>query len=384
MRIVRRDDGHEEGMTGSRIPGPYPYHGAKDGDASAIIWDALGDCPNVVDAFFGGGRVLLNRPADHERKIETANDACGFIPNAWRAIQKDPEAVAEHCAWPVSELDLHARHVWLVEQMGEAFVERLRSDPDFFDARIAGWWIWGICIWIGGGWCDSGAAGRKKKPALAGHGSPSEKGRPMAGRGVMSAQLPQLSGSDGTGVGYGCGINRGRLPHLAGPANPGGKGVGHGRGIFSSRVEELSGYFRLLQKRFIRTRFTCGDFRRVLTPTVTTSHGRVGIVLDPPYGAAANRCKRLYAVDDLDIAVAARDWAIEHGEDERYRIVLCGYEGEHEGKMPESWRCAAWKSHSGYASAGKERIWLSPHCSRDVGHRSAGWWRAQQTGLPGI
>jgi len=62
-----------------------------------------------------------------------------------------------------------------------------------------------------------------------------------------------------------------------------------------------------------------------------------------------------------------RDWCVEHGDDPRLRIALCGYEGEH--AMPRSWRIHAWKSHGGYGvrnpdnqNKGRERIWLSPHC----------------------
>jgi hypothetical protein len=28
------------------------------------------------------------------------------------------------------------------------------SDPDYFDPKVAGWWVWGQCLWIGSGWCQ--------------------------------------------------------------------------------------------------------------------------------------------------------------------------------------------------------------------------------------
>ena len=31
---------------------------------------------------------------------------------------------------------------------------RLEGDPDYYDAQIAGWWCWGMCCWIGSGWCS--------------------------------------------------------------------------------------------------------------------------------------------------------------------------------------------------------------------------------------
>ena len=29
----------------------------------------------------------------------------------------------------------------------------LRLTPDFYDVKVAGWWVWGLSNWIGGGWC---------------------------------------------------------------------------------------------------------------------------------------------------------------------------------------------------------------------------------------
>ncbi|HZL95123.1 MAG TPA: hypothetical protein VFB99_15820 [Vicinamibacterales bacterium] len=365
---------------------PYPYHGAKTGKGAALIWKALGNPPNTVVGMAGALADILARPK--RGKMETVNDTCGFIPNVWRAIQHDPEAVAYWADWPVSELDMHATHKWLVEQANAEWIERIRGDIDFYDAKIAGRWVWGISIWIGGEWCAASVSRQEKRPAIGGRG-----GRPNPMRGVhrphLTEQLPHLNGCDGTGVSHGRGINRGklseqlpyvgggpsthgtgvhrkhlgRMPHLAGPNNPGGKGVGYGRGIFSTaRGQELAAYFAALQERFRSTRFTCGDFERVLSPAVTTSHGLTGVILDPPYGEGSGRKGKLYVHDDATVAARARKWAIENGENPLLRIVLAGYAGEHDGHMPRNWRCEAWKSHSGYANADRERIWMSPHC----------------------
>jgi len=125
-------------------------------------------------------------------------------------------------------------------------------------------------------------------------------------------------------------------------------------------------YFRLLAERLRRVRITCGDWKRVLTPAVTLSHGLTGVVLDPPYDEAM-RTKNLYAVDSGEVAAKMREWALENGDNPLFRIVLCGYEGEHE--MPASWRCVPWKARGGYGNqdgenenARKERLWLSPYC----------------------
>jgi hypothetical protein len=375
---------------------PFPYYGNKR-RAAPLIWGAIGDVPNYISCFGGALGELLARPSSHHPKIETANDISGQIANVWRSMQLYPEDTARAADWIVSELDLHARHAALVARVQVDFVEALRRDPKFCDPELAGWWIWGAALWIGGGWCAP-AGGRegdpskqKKRPATGGQG-----GRPHLGRGVHAASMkrphlggngsarlgsgvhadelrpktgagrhPRLRGRDGAPA-IGTGVHQTKLPHLAGPMNPlredgTNTGVGYGRGVNSSEIrEDILGFFRWLSARLRRVRIVCGDFERVLTPAVTISHGVTGVFLDPPYGEDAERCSDLYACDGLDIAPRTRAWALEHGDDPRYRIVLAGYEGEHD--MPETWRVLPWKSSGGSKNSDRERLWISPHC----------------------
>lgn len=139
---------------------PYPYFGSK-WRVSPLIWKRFGDVPNLVDPFFGRNTLVLSRPHwDNERgdfgvnkshRTETINDIDCFVANFWRSVKNDPDKVAHYADWPVSEVDLHARHLWLVNQ--EEFINAMRQDPEYFDPKIAGWWVWGINLWIGGGWC---------------------------------------------------------------------------------------------------------------------------------------------------------------------------------------------------------------------------------------
>ncbi len=132
------------------VNAPFPWFGGKRRVAD-VVWRAFGtDCPNYIEPFAGSLAVLLARPGG-PGKIETVNDRDRYLANFWRAVSADPIAVAEAADWPVNEADLHARHKWLVNQV--EFRERMHTDPDFFDVKIAGWWVWGLCQWIGGGWC---------------------------------------------------------------------------------------------------------------------------------------------------------------------------------------------------------------------------------------
>ena len=256
-------------MNTSRLRPPFPYFGAKVAIADRI-WEALGNPGNFVDPFCGSCAVLYARPT--RGKVETVNDAWGFIPNALRALRADPQGVADVARWPVDETMMHARHRWLVDRADETFIERLMTEPQFYDLEVAAWWIWGQSIWIGAGWCATAALparaverprqSRKRTPApMPGAGRNRSARQPGGGR--CWGQIPSLAGSDGSGV-------------------------GHGRGIFAGfRQEDLLGYFAALSARLQRVRIICGDWQRVVTPAVTVSHGLTGILLDPPYGAAA-------------------------------------------------------------------------------------------------
>lgn len=137
-------------MKTKKIKPPFPWFGGKS-KVAHIIWERFGDVPNYVEPFFGSGAVMFLRP--HEPGTETVNDADCFLANFWRAIKEKPNEVAKHADNPVNEADLLARHKWLMEQGRNGFVKNMKTDPHFYDTKIAGWWVWGICCWIGQGWC---------------------------------------------------------------------------------------------------------------------------------------------------------------------------------------------------------------------------------------
>lgn len=136
-------------MSARVLTAPFPWFGGKS-RAADLIWPRFGNVPNYIEPFAGSLSVLLARP--HQPQVETVNDRDAYLANFWRAVQADPTGVARECDWPVSEADLHARHLWLIAQRD--FRERMLTDPDYFDVKIAGWWVWGLSSWIGSGWCD--------------------------------------------------------------------------------------------------------------------------------------------------------------------------------------------------------------------------------------
>lgn len=285
------------------LKAPFVWFGGKRRVARQV-WDALGNVDHYVEPFCGSAAVLLARP--HAPRVETINDADGMVANFWRAVKTDAAAVAMHADWPVNEADLHARHRWLIGQR-ESLTERLVADPGWFDARTAGWWVWGACAWIGAGWCEREAR-----------------------------QLPFFGNT--------------------------------GMGVHSAAGADWQG----LTRRLAAVDVACGDWRRVCSPTVLfRASGVTGLLLDPPYAEGAMD----YAAGGTGTSLSAdvRAWAAEHGGNPRLRIVLCGYEGEHDALAAAGWRRVSWNAQgAGYVGSGatrdnqrRERLWLSPHCLGD-------------------
>lgn len=315
------------------LAAPLPYFGGK-ANACADVWAAFGVVDNYVEPFCGSAAMLLGAPEG--KRVETINDLDGFVCNFWRAISIDAEAVADAADWPCNEIDLFARHSWLMRQ-ASGLQERLQ-DPDYYDAKIAGWWCWGACNWIGSGWCS-------------GTGPWVWDGERI----VDSRQLPHLSAGQGINrqlphLSAGQGINR-KLPHL-GDA---------GRGAYIHR------WFAELQARLRDVRVTCGDWQRVVKESVTTRHGLTAVFFDPPYTKGSMD----YSAGGVGgpLADEVRAWCASNGNDRLLRIVLCGHKGEHDALLQRGWHLRTWTARKGYAvtdealdNSASETLWCSPHC----------------------
>lgn len=335
------------------LDAPMPYFGGKR-KVAPIVWQRFGDVKNFVEPFAGSLAVLLGRPQPFEG-VETINDADGFVSNFWRAIRYAQEETARYADWPVVENDLHARHAWLLGQR-DTLSARLEGDPDWYDAKIAGYWCWSICCWIGSGFCSGQGPWHVIDGKLV-------NTKQTDGSGTWR-QLPHLRNG-------GHGINRKRVTLSAG----GGHGGGTGQGMLA-HSKDVYAWFAALSERLKRVRVCCGDWSRVCGPSVTYKHGLTAVFLDPPYGEEANRANNLYRYDSMTLARDVREWAIENGRREDMRIALCGYEFEHD--MPSDWDCVAWNAGEGYGGQAKER---SGNGKRERIWFSRGCLKAQQLGL---
>jgi hypothetical protein len=377
---------------------PWPWFGGK-ADAAEAVWAALGDVDHYVEPFAGSLAVLLRRPHEANRTYhsETVNDLDALLCNAWRAIARDPDAVAEAASWPVCEADLHARHLALLAWRAAGNAERLMADPDFYDARMAGWWAWGQSAWIGAGWCSGrgpwvvgadgriakrtdGAVGVKRQiPHLSSNGQ--GVARPQAREPGVARQIPHL-GNNGQGVAHANarepGVAR-QIPHLTngrGVARPQAREPGVGD-YHPMTMPELTRWLRFLSARLRHVRILNGKWERACTSGALQSlpvrqGGHCGVFLDPPYDNAVRNAD-LYTEDGGTPAADARAWCVENGANPRYRIVLAGYDAEHGDLARAGWREVEWfrtgflkggmaqQGEDGHQQ-GRERLWLSPHC----------------------
>jgi len=284
------------------LESPYIWFGGKR-KVAPLIWEILGNVQNFVEPFMGSASILLARP--HEPKMESVNDFDSYVANFWRSVKYNAHAVAEHCDWPVNETDLIARQNWLVRQ--KEFRERMLREPYYFDPQIAGWWCWGLCNWVGGGFCVK----------------------------EIECKMPAI-------------LDRGILT--------------------DDRIANLYDIFKKLQNRLRLTHVACGDWSRVCTPTITYKRGLTGIVLDPPYGEGKMDYS-VGGNTDQKVARDVQRWAVENGDNPLMRIIYCGYEGQF--NPPDNWTTLEWKAQGGYgggngteadANSYRERLWCSPHC----------------------
>ena len=344
----------------NQLRAPFPYFGGKTAIADDL-WRAFGAPKQYIEPFCGSAAVLLAAPAP--ASLEVVGDANGFIANFWRAVVHQHEAVAHAADYPVSHVDLGARHRWLMDQR-PALAAGL-ADPNWpGDAKVAGWWLWGQCAWIGSGWCEwereTARSGDGQIPHTtdAGMGVQAVGKIPHttdAGMGVQAVGKIPHTGNAGKGVqavgkiphttDAGMGVQAvGKIPHTG--------NAGKGDGFWTSGGRTAFVWLRRLAGRLERVRVIHGDWSRCLNHHYGGAD--TAIFLDPPYLGYEG----LY--DAKPVAAAVAEWARANADK---RVALCGHIGEHQ--MP-GWREWQWSrgrlTYGGGETTDQECVWFSPAC----------------------
>lgn len=367
------------------LKAPFPYFGGKS-TVAPVVWQALGQPKHYIEPFSGSCAVLLNRPDYLPNKhMETINDKDGYVANVWRSLQLDPDAVAAVCDWPVNHADLNARRRYLIKNA--ELLQNLCADPEWYDVKMAGYWIWAASCWIGSGLTRPGAMPDTTNTKGV-HKISITGGRPQVGvqgAGVrMAGQIPGISGKN-TNV-----INS-QIPllnHEAGVCRRPCFGSSGAHGVHKVTLTNdpdplldvrdpytpgLWQWFRQLSERLRRVRVVCGDWQRVCGGDWQDDRGTCGMFFDPPYSAEAGRDPDIYQEESGTVANDVREWCRERGGRKTYRIVLAGYYEEHESLQDDGWTVYRWSAHGGFANRGngktrgavnrhREALFFSPHC----------------------
>ncbi len=207
-----------------------------------------------------------------------------------------------------------------------------------------------------------------KRPAIDGRNGPSSVGG--VHRKELGKKMPFIASPSPDRKQHGLGVHGKRLsqqmPKIA--ANDGGSQAQSGimREAYRNDASALYDYFRALSARLRRTRVVCGDFERILGPSVTWRHGLTAVFLDPPYADGEHAVT--YSGGGHVWERVTR-WCEENGAHPDLRIALCGYADTWDA--PKGWQVIRWRTSGGYGSQGnargrenanREAIWFSPAC----------------------
>jgi DNA adenine methylase len=288
---------------------PFPYFGGKSSIAKEV-WNRFGFIRQYIEPFCGSAAILLTAPKP--ASLEVVNDINGFIANFWRAVKNQPDEVAKEADYPVSHIDLGARHIWLMDQRDRLGIGL--HDPNWIgDAKVAGWWLWGQCCWIGSGWCEWE---KELKVDVS-----------NAGMGVQAI---------------------GRIPAVS--------NAGMGDMLTSSGRTALV-WLRKLSDRLERVRIAHGSWDRCLNNIY--GKNETAVFLDPPY----ENFEAVYGSETDSVSSKVKEWAVEN---QNLKIALCGLEGEHD--LP-GWSVYKWErtalTYGGSANKNSEVVWFSPACNNE-------------------
>jgi DNA adenine methylase len=290
------------------LKSPFPYFGGKSKVADEV-WRRFGDVQNYIEPFCGSCAVLLARP--NVKGSEIVNDLNGLLVNFWRAVKHEPDRVAEYAESPPSTIDLRAKHNYVYQKRSE-LAEKMADDPEYYNAKIAGYWVYAQSVMVGG-------------------------------RGIFQENIDYRKPYCGSG----------------------------GRGIQSHSIGSFRDYARMLADRLENVSILCGEWGKCLSKSCTiqdASNPRTSaIFLDPPYQIEDYYSENYEHSNDVFWDVLK--WCRDNQKNEHFRIALCGYTNSGVSSLIPDWTKWVWSRHGGYANRGdkkenkhRECIWFSPSC----------------------
>jgi hypothetical protein len=281
------------------LTAPFPWFGGKRTIADEV-WTRFGTPTQYIEPFCGSAAMLLG--ATKPASLEVIGDQNFYVANFWRCVKFQPSWTAAWADYPVSHVDLDARHRWLTDPTRTAHLIASLADPEWIgDAQMAGWWVWGQCCWIGSGWCDT-------------------------------SQIPHVSDA-GRGV-------QSKIPHVG---NAG-----------------LAQWVSTLAARLAKVRIIHGDWSRCLNHHYGGDD--TAIFFDPPY----RDYESLYAAKGHEAtADAVADWCRYYDGGAKIALCGHAGDYELPTWTQWAWSRGR-LTYNGGKTTDEEVIWFSPSCERNL------------------
>ena len=197
----------------------------------------------------------------------------------------------------------------MAEGSANEVVAKLLADPKWFDAKIAGWWVWGQNLVVSGDW-----TGRGDK---------------------LSSTLPWSRAWAG----------------------------------YRTKEPELARYFSDIAIRLRNVKINCGGWEDTLDKGLRRKSGIIAILFDPPYSGRTGRKKDLYPMDSLTAADDVVKYARVMGMEKNFRIAVCGMKDEH---VLPGWSCYEWSNHGGNKHLRIERYLVFAALPQPQSQKAAG------------
>ena len=320
-----------------KVKAPFFYFGGKSMIAE-LVWKLLGnDIKRYFEPFAGSLAVLFAREKDTNTLYsEIVNDLDCLLINVWKALKYASHEVALLCCDPSSQL-LYWQRICYIIKHKDFLLERMLKDDEYYDIKLAAYWIY----------CKSSKIG-----AVAIDKTDINDIYNSIDNGITRGRI-QLLRSNGI---------HSKCAHLYNPYS-----------VTRCKLERLTLWFSQIQSVLENVKITCMDWKRLFNEG---SHWQddngssdIGIFFDPPYGDIERR-KSLYRIDSYSVAKEVNDFCVKNAYKKTYRIVIAGYEGEHNNLENYGYKKYSWKAQGGYGNINsnyenknKERLWASYSCN---------------------
>jgi site-specific DNA-adenine methylase len=286
---------------------PLSYFGKKTRIAP-FVWD-LFDAANTgmyIEPFAGSGAVLFARPII--KGHEVINDKEIRLLNLYRSIKYKPDELVESLHNCKSAVDLAAYTLYMNEHPLE--LDDFINDPTFCLPHMAGY----FCLRVS---ASLGHMNKRQNPD-----------------GVMN------------------------ISDKACYAVP----------MWKKR-EALTEWIYALRKRLDKVEILCTDWTKPVSDAhLSVSYGsgkqHTSVFLDPPYEGFETLYKHRVSVSSQ-----VRQWCIDKSDFEQLRIVVCGYNNEHDELLDYGFIKHVSKSVGGNLKENNdndEYIWASKSCTKPV------------------